>query len=358
MPKPKRSEKAETAPAGENRHGQVRRLYDILTLLENHPRGLTPKQINGYINPEDIDHKKKRTTYRDLEVLESMFPLEEVENDAAEDAAKLWRLKKDMKTRDSVVLSPREALALYFARQVLVPLRNTPFVMDLELLFNKIDAKLGARNREMLEQLKNEIHFEPGPAWGLGLVANVLDTVQDALAKEKYIKCTYKSASSQTTEQRTLGPQFTYYAKGALYLLALDTKDNKVKAFGLARMSDVEMLADCFEGEKIDPEKYFANSMGLFRGNGEPENVSVLFAPQISPYISERSWHSSQQVVKHQGGSVELKLNVVVSVELVNWILGHGPYATVLAPAHLVDKVVTAASAMVENYKKAVKKAG
>ena len=342
--------------AGRNR--QVSRIYAILNLLEGSVSGLTAAEITTRVN-ERGHEAKKRTVYRDLEALQAAgFPLAQDDGGDSDENASRWLLEKTARIGEYLVLTPREIVGLYLARQVLTPLRDTPFFADLEQLFGKIEDKLGTKNRDYLAEVSAEIHFEPGPAWGLGVVPEVIDGVRAACSEGHYLTCQYNSANSQTITERKLGPHYVYFSKGALYLIAEDTKDSKVKVFSLSRMQNVVMLEDAYEGERTDPEKFFGDSIGVFRGASEAENVKLSFSQTISPYIRERTWHHSQTLVMRSGGVAELSLHVTITPELVNWVLGFGPAAMVLAPEHLKEKVKLAAAKVLDHYLASQKKAG
>lgn len=355
MKKEKDSEDLESK-AMTGRNTQVARVFAIMSLLENHPRGLTVSQI--YQHTKEAYKGTERTIRRDLDlIIAAGFPLAP-ENESPESKSAIWKLDRKTKIGDYLVLDSKEILGLYFARNALSPLRETPFFQDLARLFSKIESKLSVKHSDHLKEIDADFHFEPGPAWGLGLTPDVIDSVRSACSEGQYLKCEYSSANSQTVSDRKIGPHFIYYAKGALYLLGEDTKDGLVKVFSLARMKNVEMLDEEYSGAKTDPEDYFKNSMGMFRGNAEPEEVKILFAPTISPFVKERTWHNSQTVLNRQGGAIELGITVTVTPELINWILGFGAGATVIAPPHLKVKMQEAASRILDNYAAKVKKAG
>ena len=55
--------------------------------------------------------------------------------------------------------------------------------------------------------------------------------------------------------------------------------------------------------------------------------------------IQERIWHHSQTNRINSDGSVELSMNVSLSAELKQWLLGFGPEVEVLAPQKLAEDI-------------------
>lgn len=336
------------------RNAQVSRIYSILNLLEGTPQGLSVSEITERVN-ERGHGASKRTVYRDLDALAAagfpLFPRGEPGGGGGADApGTRWVLERTAKIDKYLVLSPRELVGLYLARSVLSPLRDTPFFDDLERMFKKIEEKLGTKANEHLKDLSSEIHFEPGPRWGLGISPDLLDTVRAVCSEQQMLSCKYTSVKDDHPSERTLGPHYLYFSKGALYLVAEDMKDHQVKTFALARMSDAQMLDAVYEGNKSDPEEHFQNAFGICRTNEDPEEVVLLFSKTVAPFVKERTWHHSQRIVARTGGAIEMRLQVNITLELVNWILSFGPEVIVQAPSHLQGQIISAAEAVVANY--------
>ena len=327
------------------RNDQVSRIYAVLGLLEGAPHGLTVAEIWERLKDRDFE-ASKRTLYRDLEALsQAGFPL----YSEGEETTQRWLLQRTTKIGQYLILSPRELVSLYLARGALTPLRDTPFYEDLTRVFNKIKEKLGEKGREYLETLGDEMRFEPGPRWGLGLDPDLLETVRACCAESQVLAVGYRSTRSQALSARRLGPHYLYFSKGSLYLVAEDLGDQQVKVFSLARMSDAVMVDEPYAGEPVLPEKMFEHSFGVFRG-GTPVDVKIEFSSAVGPYVRERRWHQSQSVVSHKSGSIEVCLHVAITPDFVNWVLSFGAEARVVEPSLLRDQVVEAAQRVVKVY--------
>lgn len=330
------------------RNAQVARIYTILNLLEGAPQGLTVPEIESRVT-ERGHEASRRTIYRDLEALNAAgFPLFPSGGDA-DNAATRWVLEKTTTINKSLVLSTRELVALYLAQGMLIPLKDTPFYEDLQSIFKKIDEKLGSKSREYLSELASEIRFEPAPRWGLGLDPDLLETIRAACAERQCLEVQYQSASSGRKDQRRLGPHFLYFAKGSLYLVAEDLKEAKVKVFSCPRINQARMLDLPYAADPIDPEEYFKDSFGIFRGE-KPIGISIEFSNTIAPYIKERRWHQSQRIVTKANGSIHLQLETSITPELIQWVLGFGAHARVLEPQGLREQIISSAAELLSLY--------
>ena len=343
--------KTEQGDLMSGRYSQASRLFRILGLLEANPQGLTVNEIYQRIrNDHAID---KRSVYRDIEALESSgFP---VFQDIDSDDKRIirWKVNRTLKVSKSLVLSPRELVALYLAKNALAPLKDTPFYQDLEQAFHKIETMLGAKSLDYLREISSGIHFEPGPRWGLGVDSDVIDTVRACCDEGQLFSVEYRSQNSGDCRRRTLGPHFLYFARGSIYLVAEDMDAKMVKVFSIPRMKDPQMLDDKYVGEPVDPNKFFESSFSVFQG-GKAESVKLIFSPEIAEYVRERRWHQSQQVVPQKDGSLHLSLHVSVSLELTNWILGFGAQVKVVEPLELSESLVLSAEKILRLYGRSI----
>jgi predicted DNA-binding transcriptional regulator YafY len=72
---------------------------------------------------------------------------------------------------------------------------------------------------------------------------------------------------------------------------------------------------------------------------GEPETISIEFAPQVAAFVEGRKWHPSQSIERMKDGRVRLTLQVSIDWALKGWIMSFGPLAKVLAPEKLAKEL-------------------
>ena len=329
------------------RNSQIARILTLLDVLDCSTEGHTVSELWERLSSRGHD-AGKRTVYRDLEALsQAGFPLMP---DGEESAIQKWKLERNTRINQYLVLSARELFALFLARGALTPLQSTPFFNDLQTIFQKLEEKLGKKQIDYLESLQNEMKFEPGPQWGLGLNPDVLDTIRAACAESHVLECTYYSVNSKKESVRKLGPHYLYYAKGGLYLVAEDIAEAKVKVFALPRMKEATMLSESYAGEISTPEDFFNGSIGAYSGS-IPEEVIVDFESDVAQYVKERRWHSSQRTTNLSNGKVRVTLEVSQTPELRSWILGFGSNAKVVSPIKLAEQVAIEAMKTFKKYK-------
>jgi len=334
------------------RNSQVARILSLLDLLEGASRALSVSELHEKIEGREHDCSK-RTLYRDLQALvQGGFPLVQENGEEGETKSK-WRLEKNTKIGQYLLLSARELFALFLARGVLTPLQGTPIYEDLQNIFNRIESKLGTKHNEHLKDLVSELHFEPGPQWGLGLVPEVLETVRAGCSENQAIECVYFSVNSQSETKRKLGPHYLYYARGGLYLVAEDFGDHKVKVFALPRMKSATLLDEEYKGTIVTPEEMFVGALNVYAGK-EPKEITIEFETDIAHFVRERRWHYTQRIIALDGGKIRLQLDAGETPELISWVLGFGPSAKVITPESLAEKVSVQAMKTADNYRKKI----
>lgn len=328
------------------RNKQVLRLLRVAQILEHARFGLSVLDVTSRLEDMGIPCAK-RTVYRDIEALEaSGFTLTRAKRDQVE----TFRLEGgNSHLARHLVIPPSSLMSLYMAKGLLEPLRETPFFDGLQIVFNELEVKLGPRLAEDLKSWADEIKFEPGPRWSLGISKDILDTLHAACSERDVVEAEYRSANSQTTSVRRLGPQALYFAKGAMYFIAEDLADNKVKTFSVARFNSAVKTDESFEGAAVDVSQMMFGSFGVFHGS-EPEKVRIHFSNKVSGFVKERRWHASEKITSRPGGAIEYELDVAITPDLVNWILGFGSDAEVLEPERLIEKVEAEARKVCDLY--------
>jgi predicted DNA-binding transcriptional regulator YafY len=312
------------------RNGQVIRIYRVLTLLENSRFGLSAKEITEIISSRGTP-VHERTIYRDLDVLRSSgFPLEEKKIDKK--SSSKWRIIKNSQ-KNAVQLSLKEIFSLYLAQNYLKPLEQTPFYDPIRSVFDKLTQNISSEAVQALASIGDELNFESGSLHALGIDEQSFQTARLAIGERQIIAFDYIS-SNGTKTKRKCGPQFLYFAKGGLYLIAKDMKDKVFKTFALPRIKNAEMLDVSYPEPTVDPKSYFQYCFGVYKAS-EPEKIVLKFSPQIAGFVKERRWHESQINRTLNSGELEVELFVGVTPELTQWVLGFGSHVYVSQPLSL-----------------------
>jgi predicted DNA-binding transcriptional regulator YafY len=135
-----------------------------------------------------------------------------------------------------------------------------------------------------------------------------------------------------------LRPYHLFAYHGNWYVAAGREGKAEAGTFAVSRIRSVESTGRRFETPAFDPLEHVRKGFGIVRGE-RPFRVRLLFSRNVSGYVRERVWHSSQRIIERRDGSVELRLETAGWKELVRWILSWQPDCRVLAPKRLRERV-------------------
>jgi len=129
-------------------------------------------------------------------------------------------------------------------------------------------------------------------------------------------------------------------SKDRWYLIALDTKDEKLKAFGLDRISNLTVNKAGFKLEqKFNLKEHFKNAFGIMNLEEEPVKVILRSTKEQAEYIKSSPLHHSQQIQKETEKSVDFAYDLFPTYDFIQEILSFGKQVKVIEPKSLAEKV-------------------
>jgi predicted DNA-binding transcriptional regulator YafY len=314
------------------RNAEVIRQWEVLRAVEASRIGETIHSLAGKTGVST------RTIRRDLEALQQAgFPLFDERNGATT----RWRLNaRPFRALEATGLTIAETAALYFSRTLVECLAGTPFQDDLRSAFAKLDAVLTPAMRRFLDRLPSVILVKPDPIRKRDAPAQraAIARLLEATLHQRRVRMQYYSFSSGRQKEYVIEPLRLIYAQGGLYLSAYVPEYQERRTFAVERIRSLSLLEETFEVAEGMAAEAFVHSLGV--SSGPPEHVEIAFAPAVVPYVTEREWHPSQALRHNPDGSVVLALDVADDAALRAWILSFGPYARVLSPSRLAERIL------------------
>ena len=149
---------------------------------------------------------------------------------------------------------------------------------------------------------------------------------------------------------RTVDPYYLVSYRGEWYLSSFCHHRNSIRTFGVSRIREAAILDESFTMmHGMTAKKMFGDQFGIV-WKEDFHKVRIRFTAEVAPYIRERQWHPTQQIVERRDGGLVLKFTTNHVNEVKDWVLSWGQNATALAPAGLVEKVTASLKAAAENY--------
>lgn len=276
----------------------------------------------------------RRTIYRDLDALMlAGFPVTSEKRDGRAH----YKLMDTFHMGD-VPFTPDEILALAFGEDLLRTLEGTVFHDSVRSALTKIRASLTPELAAYLSRLGESFRVLPGPHKSYASYRDTIRALNDAVLARDTVRIRYRTGGTSQASARDLDPYRVWYRSGGLYVVGFDHRSGEVRTFSVDRIVSIARAGKRFEPlPDFDFDAYVGSSFGVVH---EPAaRVRIRFGKESAAYVSERTWHPSQQVSPLPGGAIELTMEVGGSQELRSWVLSFGAGAEVLEPETLRAEV-------------------
>ena len=318
------------------------RQWQLLNALSNRREGVTVRAM------ADEHSVSQKTVRRDLLLLRRIgLPLEEAEEDYGR---KVWKITEPH-TRPPLGFTLTEALALYLGRRFLEPLAGTHFWEGANSAFAKIRAALGDPVLKYLGKVASVVHPTRWPAGDYSRHAELIDALMVGVEDRKTTFIEYQSARATEPVSIELNPYGIVWHRGSVYLVADSRDHGELRHFKIDRISAVDVTKLPFQRPKdFDLARHVEQSFGILHGEGPARRVRILFDNEVALYVSEKSFHPSQQLTKQSDGRMIAEFEVGDLRELKAWVLSFGRHAQVLEPAELVEEMRGELAALVAIY--------
>ena len=165
----------------------------------------------------------------------------------------------------------------------------------------------------------------------------VLDTVLDALLRERGLRLQYGADPSAA---RWLEPQqaltLVLYRR-ALYLLARPAEGGPTRRLSVTKIHAALLDGPLPYPTDWDPDAELRGWFGIHAG-GRRGHIVIDFAPEVAHYVAARRWGEDQVLRPTTGGGIRLEMDSG-GPELVRWVLEWGDRARVVGPDGLREEV-------------------
>lgn len=284
------------------------RLTVILSKL-NDGESLSVKELATEFNTSD------RTIQRDFNERLSSFPIYQ-EN-------KKWKMQEGFRIEKST--SVEEAVVLDI----------------MEKLIESAGEKFATKATKLLSKIKNETQNPIYAKLDLEDIGDKLAEVQlleQAIKDRCEISCFY-SLEGFAKELRLKPLKIANY-DGFWYLIALDSRNDKLKKYYLKNIKSISILKQTFENNaKLD--KLLDNSLSVwFEEDTEPYRVVLHIDKEVAKFFKRKPISKSQVMESvHNDGSIEISVEITHDMEIIPFVKQWIPYVTVLEPLRIKESI-------------------
>lgn len=193
------------------------------------------------------------------------------------------------------------------------------------------------------------IHFEKRQPQGTENMFGLIHAIKNT----QNIKFTYQKFWENQPTHREVEPYALKEFKNRWYLIARDKKDDKIKTFGLDRLSNLILSNNKFTvPDTFSIDSYFQYCFGIITADKEePEEVILSFTPHQGKYIKTMPMHESQEVLVNNENEVRIRLKLFLTYDFLLEILSHGDKVKVIGPKKLVKQIRNTYKNAINQYK-------
>lgn len=168
-----------------------------------------------------------------------------------------------------------------------------------------------------------------------------------AIMNRRLVSLRYQSFSESEGKDRVLEPYALKEFRYRWYLLARDSDKNDsaqpngiVKAYGLDRISGLEIKKTTFQRTDFDVKEEYRNLFGIISPNEHKlEEIVLSFDAHQGQYIKSLPLHQSQEIIQDDETELRIRLNIYPTYDFKQEILSYGNRVCVISPATFRNEV-------------------
>ncbi|MBL7942834.1 MAG: WYL domain-containing protein [Flavobacteriales bacterium] len=252
-------------------------------------------------------------------------------------------------TISNLSLADEELEAIRFAAATLDQFRDVPIFRQYESAIAKIINRVNISARPDDSALEKFVQFEKST---VSRGNEFLGPLLDAIRHRTPVRISYRKFTDDRLKEYELHPYLLKEYHNRWYLVAFDMGAKQVRTFGVERLEALERGEKKFAVQPgFDPDIFFKHSIGITEKKEKPQDILLSFHPVAGKFLLTQPVHPSQQLVLNAPNEIRLSLHVLITPELLSFILGYGPQVQVIKPASLRKQVAAALAEAMDRYR-------
>ncbi|MCY7367020.1 MAG: transcriptional regulator [Chamaesiphon sp.] len=236
----------------------------------------------------------------------------------------------------TIPLGEGELFALILGARMLESYAGAAYSNQLRSAIQRLGERLPETTWVNLQQVASDrVLFRTGAK--IDLDPQIWQSLETACQMGYSTQMTYYTASRDSVGERIFDPYLLHiYRSTNPYVIGYCHTRQAIRWFRVDRIRKLEVLAQSFSRDpNFDAQQHFEDIFQAEVG-GELQSIEIWFDGKTAPYIRERIWHPSQEIIEHGDGAMTLKFVAKGLQELRRWVLSYGRGAIVLQPPELV----------------------
>ncbi|MBL57624.1 MAG: hypothetical protein CMP61_10570 [Flavobacteriales bacterium] len=253
-------------------------------------------------------------------------------------------------TIHNIPLKNEDIEAIKFASNTLMNFRESPMFAQFRFAIEKIFDRLNISSDVQDNRLDKLVQFDALPNYP---GKEFLQPLYTAIKDYHQVELVYKRFNSNKESRRVIHPYLLKEYKHRWYLVGFVEDKDSLSTYALDRMVSVDLKEEDFiVQQNFNPEEFFKFSFGITQNNEKPYKVKLKFPSQQKGYLITQPLHASQVIKEQSDNTLIIELEVYLTYELVERILGYGEHVEVIAPIELKAEIIHRLKASLTNYEK------
>jgi predicted DNA-binding transcriptional regulator YafY len=315
------------------RNEQLIRQHKLLHLLEESRYGRTLTELRDeLVDALGLSNLSERTVRRDLEALQAAgFDVDIHDSQRGS----LWKLGPSLRRPARISASATELLALSMGRNLLLPLRGTPYWQGIESLWHKMKDSLPEPVWKHFTRRRQSVLVRGTPAKSYDRQQGIVATLNRAIQQHRVVQIDYQALGQSQAALREIEPYAMVLHQGSLYVVAASCDaptESAMRHWKLDRFHRATPLDRRFQPRAdFDAEQHFADSLGMYK-SGQPQRFRIRFSRRAASWIAEDPWHAQQQLELQADGGAIVTIPAAYEQEIISRVLALGEDAELLEP--------------------------
>jgi predicted DNA-binding transcriptional regulator YafY len=183
------------------------------------------------------------------------------------------------------------------------------------------------------ENISPHVIFEKRRPQGTGNFNGLLHAIQN----HNIIRFTYHKFWDDEVSRRTAEPLALKESNFRWYLIARDQKDKVIKAFGLDRLSELDISWQKFDyPPDLNINDKFKNCFGVIDDERKkPTYIVLAFYNVQGKYVKSFPLHETQQILEENEDELKISLRLRITADFIKELLSYGKDLEVISPKPL-----------------------
>ncbi len=189
----------------------------------------------------------------------------------------------------------------------------------------------------LAQDLEPIVHLETRKPLGTENLYGILH----AIKKRLIVKFDYQKFWDEEWSHRVVEPYALKEYRNRWYVIGKDERDNKIKSFGLDRLSNLDITKDNYLFPRnYNVEESFRYCFGVISPNDEKlEDIILSFTPFQAKSIKTLPLHHTQEVLEENEHETRIKLKLYPTFDFIMELLSFGDNVKVIEPQSLAERI-------------------